>query len=465
MASNNLLTQYSRVIQSELMYYYPVITYPLNPNINLASMYCFLGKVDPWDDDNLPPVPLQDQKSIKNIFKNMFVIKQIQSGDITPVIARVDWTQGTTYDYYKDDVNMLDVNPDNSPKYIFYIKNSYDQIFKCLWNNNHKPSTVEPIFQPGAYKTNNIFQSIDGYKWKYMYTIDLGLKTKFMDNTWIPLPSGVYAIGASQLGQSYGAGDIEVINVTNGGQGYDPANNEISVKITGDGIGATGTAVVDKANGTITDIVVTNTGTNYTYANVTISVANSLMSFGATAIAPISPIGGHASDPTSELGAIHDMFVCSFTGTENNIIPGDVNNNITYYQVGMLVDPSEYSSQPNPANGQIYSLTTNLYVAPGYGEYAFDEIVYQGDPSAPTFTGTVLHFNVDTNVVYLINTYGNPLKSAPLYSYTSGTTRTLLSSTKSNIVPYTGYITYVENRSGVERSVDGIEQFKFVLGY
>jgi hypothetical protein len=465
MANNNLLTQFAKVIQSELMYYYPVITYPLNPNINLSSMYCFLGKVDPWDNDDNPPAPLQDQKSIKNIFKNMFVIKQIQSGDISPVIARIDWQQGITYDYYSDDINMLDVNPDGTPVYTFYVKNSYDQVYKCLWNNNDSPSLVEPIFQPGTYGTNNIFQSYDGYKWKYMFTVDLGLKTKFMDNTWIPLPAGVFAIGAEEEEQNIGSGDIEVINVTNGGTGYDPANSQIFVTITGDGTGASGTAVVDKANGIITDIIVTNTGTNYTYANVHITTANSLIGSGATAIAPVSPIGGHASDPTSELGAVHDMFVCSFTGTENGVIPGDVNNNITYYQVGLLVDPSDYASQPNPANGQIYQLTTNLFVAPGYGEYAFEEVVYQGSPDSPTFTGTVLHFNVDTNVVYLINTYGNPLTSIPLYSYTSGTTRTLLSFNKSNIVPYTGYINYVENRSGVQRSTDGIEQFKFVLGY
>ena len=119
MASKNLLTEYAKVIQSELMYYYPVITYPLNPTINLSSIYCFLGKVDPWGDDNNPPAPLEDQQSTKAVFKNMFALKQIQSGDISPVIARIDWKKGTSYDYYKDFINMLDTNPDGSPKYIF----------------------------------------------------------------------------------------------------------------------------------------------------------------------------------------------------------------------------------------------------------------------------------------------------------------------------------------------------------
>ena len=133
MASKNLLTEYAKVIQSELMYYYPVITYPLNPSINLSSTYCFLSKIDPWTDDNNPPAPKQDQKSLKQIFKNMFVIKKLGADSITPVIKRFDWESGTIYDYYKDDVDMLDIDENDNPKYMFYVKNSYDQVFKCLW--------------------------------------------------------------------------------------------------------------------------------------------------------------------------------------------------------------------------------------------------------------------------------------------------------------------------------------------
>lgn len=467
MASNNLLTQYAKVIQSELMYYYPTITYPLNPNINLSSIYCFLGKAGPWIDDNNPPAPTQDQKTIKNIFKNIFVLKNIGSDGVTPVIARVDWKSGVTYDYYRDDVNLLETDPITGlPVYNFYVKNSYDQVFKCLWNNNGQPSQLEPFFEPGSYSTNNIYQGADGYKWKFMFSVDLGLKSTFMDDAWIPLPVGVFAIGEEgQTSGTLGSGDIEVINVTNGGYGYDPANSVITITIVGDGSGATATPVVNTISGMITDIVVTNSGANYTFANVIISTANSSIGANATAIAPVSPIGGHASDPTSELGAVHNMFVCSFNGNENGFIPGTVDNNITYYQVGLLINPSDINSAPNPANNNIYQTTTNLQVAPGFGVYQFDETVYQGNPDNPTFTGTVLNFDADTNIVYLINTYGTLTTSASLYSYTSGTTRTLLSYTNSNIVPYTGYIAYYENRSGIERSVDGIEQFKFVLGF
>jgi len=460
MANKNLLTSYAKVIQSELTYYYPTLTYPLNPDIKLATIYCFLSKAGPWPDDTNPPIPTQDQRSIKNMYKNMFVMKQINSNNITPVIPKVNWASGITYDYYRDDIDMFSVDQNNIPMYNFYVINKYDQVFKCLWNANGNASTVEPYFEPGTYGTNNIFQGSDGYKWKFMFSVDFGLKSTFMDNSWIPLPVGVFAIGAEN--ELVSCGDIEVINVTNGGSGYDPANSQITISITGDGTGATATPVVNTASGIITDIVVTNIGQNYTYANVTISSA---VGSGAVAIAPVSPIGGHGSDPTSELGAVYDMLVCEFNGTENGNIPGNVNDNIQFHQIGLLVNPSDATSNPNPASGEIYPLTTDLVVAPGFGSYLFDEMIYQGDVNNPTFSATVLHFEYETNVLYLININGTPTINAPVFSTVSGTTRTLLTYSTPNVIPYSGYIYYVENRTGVQRSVDGIEQFKLILSY
>lgn len=459
----NLLTYASKISQIEENYYSPVAVVPPNYSIPLGTIYGFLGNVTGWTNNSEPPAPTQDQTNIKDVFKNMFVIKQINSNNLSPVIRRIDWTSGTTYDYYQDNIDMFAADTNGNPLYTFYVKNRYDQIFKCLWNNNGNESTVEPYFEPGTYGTDNIFQDVDGYKWKFMYTVDSGSKINFMDSAWIPVPLNQSVAGSSSIVETaftLGCGDIEVINVTNGGSGYDPANAVITITVTGDGTGATGTAVVD--NGAITDIVVTNTGQNYSYANVTIS---STIGSGATAIAPSSPIFGHSYDPPAELGCSNIMFTCEFNGTEEtngiNMVPVD----ITYYQVGLLIQPLALNTFPNPANSSIYQLSTNITVAPGFGEYVLTETVYQGTIDNPTFTGIVLDFNPATNVVYLINTLGTITTSAPIFGATSTTARTLLTYNSPNVVPYSGYISYIENRSGITRSSDGIEQFKFVLGY
>jgi len=454
MANQNLLTYGAAISSIEQLYYSPVAVIP-NTNVPLGTSYVFLSKVDPWVNDTAPPIPTQDQQYIKSVFKNTFVAKLVTSNDLCPVIARIDWTANTIYDYYKDNIDMFQKDVDGYPVYEFYVKNTYDQVFKCLWNNNGGMSTQMPFFQPGTYGTDNIYQGTDGYKWKYMYTISSGLKVKFMDSTWIPVPVG--ANTPNPLLTSAGYGDIEVINVTNGGTGYDPANATISVVVTGDGVGASGTAVV--SGGVITDILVANTGTNYSYANVSI---NSTYGSNATAIAFASPVGGHSFDPISELGCRNIMVTVDFNGSEGGHIPTD----ITYHQLGIVIQPTTTQLSPLPANATIYSTTTDFVVAPGFGTYQSDEIIYQGTSlAAATFTATILSYDIGNNVVKLINTTGTPITNSPVFGQTSGTTRTLLSYSVPNYTLFSGYMSFIENRTGIQRSVDGIEQFKIVLGY
>jgi hypothetical protein len=453
MATKNLLTNAAAVSSVEQVYFSPVSVIPPYYDVPLSSIYCFLAKVDPWTDENDPPAPTQDQRYLKRTFKNMFVAKQITSNNISPVIQRINWETGTIYDFYRDSVDMFRLNDDGTLYYNFYVKNSYDQVFKCLWNNQAS-STVEPYFEPGSYGTNNIFQGADNYKWKYMYTIDTGTKQAFMDTNWMPVPVG--ANTTNPLISSAGCGDIEVINVVNGGTGYDEANAVVTVVITGDGTGAAATANV--MGGSISDVIVTNSGTNYSYANVTIS---STLGSNAVVFGPTSPIGGHSFDPVAELGCSHVMFSVEFNGSEDGVIPTD----ITYHQLGILINPTTKQLSPLPANGTIYKTSTDVVVAPGFGTYNYDEIVYQGDTNNPTFTGTILSFDPASNVIRLINTKGTVTTNAPIYGQTSLTTRTVLTYSLPNFVLFSGYLSYIENRTGITRSVDGIEQFKLVLGY
>lgn len=458
MASNTgILTYNSSVYNLRMNYYAPSSTIATTGNY-LGTLYCFLSKVEPWPTEEVPPTPQQSQAYLNQVFKNMFVAKQITSSEMTPVIQRYDWTTGTIYDYYDDQEDMFALNTNGSLVKVFYVRNRYDQVFKCLWNNNGAASTVEPMFEPGTFSSNQIFQGADDYKWKYMYTITSGSKLKFMDTSWMPVPIGNTT--PNPVSTYAGSGDIEVINITDGGSGYDEANATVTVVITGDGYQASGNVVV--VDGSITDVVVANTGYNYTYANV--SFTSSLGS-GATAIAPVSPIGGHGYNPVSELGARHIMVTATFNKDESGKLPTDID----YRQIGILVNPYAYfGTTPGFANASIYKTTTDFVVSSGFGAYTADEIIYQstnGELSNSTFSATVLSFDSTTNVVKTINTSGTPVENAPLYGQTSGTTRIMLQVQTPEFIKNSGFLTYLENRAPVQRNADGSEQFKLVLGY
>ena len=457
MANKNLLTYGAKTALVEQAFYSPVAQ--LSNGQPISTMYCVLCRVDPWIDENNPDQPLQSQQYIKQIYNNIFVAKKINSNNISPVIPRIDWTSGTVYQYYQDNIDMFNVDLNNTIVQQFYVKNRYNQVFKCLWNANGAVSTNEPVFQPGTFGSNGIYQSTDGYKWKYIYSIDVGSAVKFLDNNWIPVPVGVNT--PNPLSTAEGFGGVEAINVTYGGVGYNTSNAAITVSITGDGTGASAHVVANNISGAITDIVVDSQGSNYTYANVSIL---STQGSGATAIAPVSPIGGHGFDPVSELGCNHVMYTVEFNGSEGGIMPTDID----YRQVGLLVNPFDNQTLTTgiPASQSIYPVYEQVIVSSGAGTFTNDDFVYQGSSTSPTFIGTVLNFDSGNNLIKLINTTGTININNPIFD-SLGTARTVLgsSSPTGGFVRYSGYLAYIENRAGVQRSPDGIEQFKFVLGY
>lgn len=458
-ANTGILTNNNGFYQTKYVYFAPSSTIATTQE-PLATYYCFLSRVLAWPSETIPPVPTEDTKNINQIFKNMFIAKKITSNDISPVIERINWVSGEIYSYYEDNVNMFELDTNGTLLRRFYIKNRFDQVFKCLWNANGAASTVEPYFEPGTFNANLIFQGNDDYKWKYMYTITPGSKLKFMDDAWMPIPMANTI--PNPIYTSSGTGSVDVINVISGGSGYDPANSTISVTVTGPNTSqATANATV--VSGSITDIVVANKGSNYIYANVIISSANGS---GANAIAQVSPIGGHGYNAITELGARHVMMTASFSTDESGKLPTDID----YRQIGILVNPLEIKSASTYglANGESYKLTTDYIVSPGFGAYIPDEFVYQspdGTFAAATYFATTLSYDSTTNRLRVINTNGTANNSQVIYGQTSGTARVITQTQTPTLVPFSGFITYIENREPVVRDAQGSEQFRLVLGY
>lgn len=457
-ANTGILTHNASFVNIASLYYTPTATLAAT-GVSLGKIYCFLSQVKPWPVDEVPPTPTQSDYDLKQVFKNMFFAKQITTNDMSPVIERIEWKTTTVYDYYQDNVNMFELDDNGFLVRKFYVKNRFDQVFKCLWNNNGGASTVEPIFEPGTFNANQIFQGADNYKWKYIYSISSGSKLKFMDGSWMPVPVGDNI--PNPVSNFSGVGSIDVINVLDGGSGYDPANSIVYVTITGDGSYASADATI--TNGTITDIVMANTGSNYSFANVSISSA---AGSGANVKAEVSPIGGHGYDPVTELGAKRIMLVTSFDKDEDGFLPTEID----FRQLGLLFNPYMKTSATSYAiaNGNFYDVSTNFIVSAGFGAYIPDETVYQspnGLLQDATYTATVLSFNNISNQLKLINTNGTANSSGLIYGATSGTARVVLQQTFPDFVKDSGYLIYLENRSPVQRNANGTEQFRLVLGY
>jgi hypothetical protein len=343
----------------------------------------------------------------------------------------------------------------------FYVRNSYDQIFKCIWNGesnlsaNGTASIVEPMILPGNSLSGTVYTS-DNYKWKYMYTIDPTLKFKFFDNNWMPVPNQSFKSDIST--STIGFGQIDELNIVNPGDNYvnDATLTTTQVTITGDGTGATAYSII--ANNQVSSIIIGNHGSNYTYANCTVTPTGIYSGANSVIQVSISPINGSGSDIYTELGVKTSLVSCSFNQSENGILPVDVD----YRQIGLISNPNLTSG--GYANSTIYNTSTLIYVSPG-ASYKKDERVFQGTFTNQTFSGDVLSFDSIRNILYVINTINTPLQSVNIQGITSGAYSQVLYIQTSNISTFSGDILYIENIPPITRSSFSSEQFRLALKF
>lgn len=221
-----------------------------------SNYYYFLGKLEPWGDDDRPIDVVQNQTYADDtlIRNNAAYFKKITPNDVTLVCPRYNWTSGTVYAQWDDTQDM--------ETKVFYVITDEDQVYKCLNNNAGAASTVKPTFRPiGAFKTS------DGYTWKYMYTVPSFKKSRFTSLGYIPVQKAL-------SDSFYNQGSVESVSITSAGSGYTSAQEtyiSISGTTTGSGAAATFTR---NASGAITFVTITSSGSGYT-AGVKITVNSS----------------------------------------------------------------------------------------------------------------------------------------------------------------------------------------------
>ena len=246
-----------------------------------TSVYLGIGRPQSWTDDNLPDTPKDTVGDELYYWDDMIALKRVQASDVILAIPRRDWTSGKYYDIYRHDYNgttagvnitsggattpatLFDAN-------FFVITDEYN-VYKVIDNRNSNGVVVASVNKPTGTGTA-IFSTADGYAWKYMFTVSPANVLKFVSTDFIPVKRLVTNPGVTDayynqylVEQAAVDGRIDNIVVTNAGSGY---SSTPTVAITGDGTGATATAVRDAGTNTIIRVDITSGGSGYTYANV-----------------------------------------------------------------------------------------------------------------------------------------------------------------------------------------------------
>lgn len=209
-----------------------------------SRLYFFFGQITNFDSTSLDESTSLDY--INQTKNNIVAIKEILPSDACFVIDRKDFEVGVEYKKWTTSGGEWDYvyNPSN---YSIYI---------CV-NSEGNLSSNEPTHQ-----TINPVKYADGYTWRYVYTVPLALRDKFLTAEYIPV--------SNSLTESYFSnGGIDSISILGAGEGYD--KNSTSIQITGQG-GVGHGALVEPVitDGKIVSVIIHNPG--YGYVSPTITV-------------------------------------------------------------------------------------------------------------------------------------------------------------------------------------------------
>lgn len=409
-------------------------------SVENEKFWVFLGKTSEWNDESDPPTPVSSEQEMISAWDNMIISKRLTASDLSLACKKNIWESGVVYQPWDSEDGLLYEKK-------FFVINSNNCVYKCLDRIPGVPSTIEPT-DTGVTPV----RLSDGYTWKFMYDISNLEYNKFKDTEVIPVKYLTEDDQSLQWQvQQYAIpGTINHIEVLDGGAGY---TSTPIVSITGNGTGATATAVLD--GDSVKYILITNMGRGYTWANVTISGTGSVT---AQARAIISPIKGHGSNAVEELYGRSVISTVTFEGNEGGYFPID----IKFRQIGLIVNPTFYgSSTIADLSGAQYQYT-KLAVSGISGTFIEGEYL---NNSTTNQLNVAQIIKVESNKIYIDNVKGPISVNNQLYGSTSGTSCEVTGITPPVLEPYSGETIYIENRTPITKIENQSETYRLIIQF
>ena len=300
---------------------------------NSNNLYVYIGRPRPWTTtaDDPPPV-LNTLEEEYDVFHDMTALKRVGSQDITLGFKKIDWTSGVVYDEYSDDVDLSDKN--------FYVYTDEKKVYKCISNNNGVASTAKP-----NHTTDNIVETIDGYRWKYMFTISDSLHRKFAFGDYLPISFDDDVVAGAVVGS------IDHLKLIDGGTGYpinatvgSETNPEIPIYVLGDG----------EETATATCNVITSGGVIQSISSITDQGSGYPLSQEGTVPVMFRQVGN--------TGAIETAFGIATTGVNGQIINVELKLGGSGYTDGAvtIVQSSAYGYAETNSSGDITNVEISV---------------------------------------------------------------------------------------------------------
>ena len=458
------------------------------------TYYLFIGRSHAWatdadpqgvsineGTDASPPTPNDDVVSEFYAYDDMIGAKIISSSDVTFCIPRRDWTTGTTYDMYEHNISSSNAAASGATNLFdssYFVMNSAYAVYKVIENDGATASTVEP-----TSTSNSIFETSDGYRWKYMYSLTSAETLNFMSSDFIHVSTD------STVSAAAVDGALDTILVVAGGSSFNTSSGSTISGIPIRGDGSSGVASVTIGSGAITAASVTTAGTGYTFAYIRdadiIAATNAGgAGSGSNLNVIIPPKGGHGNNAVEELGGFYVMLNKSLVGLEGT---SDITVSNDFRRIGLLRNPTNFGTTTIASADTRRQLYAAVFSSVS-GTFTADEEINQATTGA---VGKVVEYDATNLILYYyqtrfpdVGTDSNGDQTAfsganaitGQSSSAAATPNTSSSATVNGTVFSSGYsnpefafdsgdVLYVEERSPITRASDQTENIKLIIEF
>ena len=172
----------------------------------------------------------------------------------------------------------------------------------------------------------------------------------------------------------------------------------------------------------------------------------------------LSPIKGHGWNPVEELFGCSIISTVTFENDEGGEFPID----ISFRQIGLLVDPTLYGTSTIADLSGAKKQYTTLNVSGLSGTLVESEILNDTTSGLP---GVAQVIKVESNKVYVNVVKGQISANDQLQGTTSGTTFEVLTVVPPILQDYSGDMIYLENRPAITKIENQSETYRLVIEF
>ena len=414
--------------------------------------YIGIGKSDLFNQEDTVISPIDSPFEEREFRHNLQSIKKVEGS--TFVAKRVNWSSGTTYAGWDDSVDPENTTP-------WYVLNDAKEVYICLdhaknLDGSPKPSMVEPNYGLLNVPYEQHFTTVDGYTWKFLYSLRPETIFQFLSSNHIPvqeaepsLPTGD-PIEDLQTTVKLGAvgGQVISASVENGGSGYTVAP---TLTVIGNGVGAT--AVAHVSEGVVTRIEMTNYGSGYSSASFEVGGGGG---YDCELRAIVTSATGIGFDPIDDLktnavlinikpdGVVDDTFI-----VEN-----------TFRQMGVVKNPLAPDTSPFVAtSAKVLPTITLVNSSPFESGKTITGAISGAVAHVDESAGSVVHYHQNESTGFQAFQVGESVSQAGVA--VSGEIESL--SSVNGINRFSGDVLYIENRARIRRDAEQQEDIKIVI--